>query len=73
MTSMIEKIFSKQPQEERSPYVDMEGFDPQVVREMEDEYIRLGYITENDRMPIPREIEFPNEATALEDNAPTAD
>lgn len=59
MTHMIVRFLGRHTEEERSPYVDMEGFDPHIVREMENEYIRLGYMEEKDKMPIPHDIEFP--------------
>lgn len=58
MPHMLERLIPKKSNEEEyPPYVYLPDFDPVVVREMEDEYIRLGYISEEDRMKIPREIE----------------
>lgn len=64
---MLERLFGKStsvdvPEETYSPYVYFPDFDARIVREMEDEYIRLGHMTEADRMKIPPELEpTPNE------------
>lgn len=61
---MLERLLhrnrNREAEDSYSPYVNIEGFNAGAVREMEDYYIRLGYMTEDDRMKIPEEIEFSN-------------
>lgn len=62
---MLERIFHRDSQEPKpySPLALEPDFDTetaQYVRLMEDELIRLGHMTEADRMRIPEEIEHPS-------------
>jgi hypothetical protein len=64
---MLEKMFNKaNPSNEdaeqpeslgKLPYEYESDFDVVAFRRMEDEYIRLGYMGEEERMQIPAEIE----------------
>lgn len=49
------------PREQYEPVVWEEDFDAASFRQMEDYCIHLGYMREEDRMPIPPEIEFRNQ------------
>jgi hypothetical protein len=65
---MFEKFLRKgkrevDPRDQYEHFVWEEDFDAASYRQMEDYYIWLGHMKEEDRMPIPPEIEFRDQLT----------
>ncbi|WP_147378921.1 hypothetical protein [Mycobacteroides abscessus] len=70
MPDMLERIFKRHKKDDepvKQEYPDFayrRDFSAAAFRSMEDTYIRLGYMTEDERTPLPSEVEFPEQSAA---------